>query len=130
MVNLELIEKLKEYIPMYLWERINHPAGYVVNNEEFNARWNLSATQGDYHADTLTAMVELLLSILEGAGIDPMATINDVQFYSDGYQVTYTDGVVKQWKYETDGWGFITRLVNQTDQRPITLGWHEEPIGG
>lgn len=129
MDKLALIAQLKEYLPMYLWERINHPSGYIVDNEEFNARWNLSATQGDHHAETMTLMVDVLLQILVGGGIDPLETIGDVQFYEDGYRVTYTDGGVKSWTYNVDDWGFITQLQNTTDSRNITIGWHEEVMG-
>ena len=55
---------------MYLWEVINHPEGYTMTNEEFNARWNMLQEQGDQQAnyirDILLMLYETLLNDTDG----------------------------------------------------------------
>lgn len=57
---MSLREDLKEHIPMYLWETIDHPEGYIVPNTEFNARWNLVQAQGDFQANTIRDILLML----------------------------------------------------------------------
>lgn len=56
----DLRESLKDFIPKLLWEIINHPTGYVISNEEYNARWNLNVEQGDDTAKVLKDLITLL----------------------------------------------------------------------
>lgn len=71
MAAQELRELLKEYIPMYLWETMNHPEGYIITAEEFNSIWNRIQVQGDAHAnwirDILLMLYQTILSDTDGA---------------------------------------------------------------
>lgn len=68
---MPLREDLKNFIPKFLWNTINHPQGYIVSAEEFNSQWNLNVAQGDHTALTvqqlLTMLYETILSDTEGA---------------------------------------------------------------
>lgn len=68
---MTLREDLKNYVPMYLWEKIEHPEGFVITNEEYNMRWNLLQVQGDQQAnairDALTMLYETVLNDEDGA---------------------------------------------------------------
>lgn len=57
---MSLREDFKNYVPMYLWENIEHPEGYIVFNEEYNARWNLLQTQGDQQANAIRDILQML----------------------------------------------------------------------
>ena len=63
MTSMTLRESLKNYIPVYLWESINHPEGYIVSSEEYNMRWNLLMTQGDQQAYAIKELLESLKSL-------------------------------------------------------------------
>lgn len=57
---MTLRETLKKYVPMYLWERINHVEGHIVSNEEYNMRWNLIQAQGDQHSNMIRDILKML----------------------------------------------------------------------
>lgn len=142
------IEILQEYIPKYLWEVINFPEGTIITNEEYNQRWNLNVTQGDYHAMVIEAIINLMtlegigdllvdgvpLSdilqelydlILGGQALGPVASMD---FYTDGFTVTYvTDAVVKDYRYGVDAYGNVNEIVNVTDNKVVAVNWHNVP---
>lgn len=61
---MPLREDLKNFIPKFLWNTINHPQGYVVSAEEFNSQWNLNVAQGDHTALTVQQLLEMLYDTL------------------------------------------------------------------
>ncbi len=61
---MSLRDELKEYIPMFLWEVIEHPGGYIVSAEEFNNRWNLIREQNDEQARTIKKILDMLYETL------------------------------------------------------------------
>lgn len=68
---MSLRDDLKNFIPKFLWDSINHPQGYVVSAEEYNAHWNLNVEQGDHTSKTLEELLDMLyqtvLNDTEGA---------------------------------------------------------------
>ena len=67
---MALRDDLKNFIPMYLWETMNHPEGYIITAEEFNSIWNRIQTQGDANTnwirDILLMLYETVLSDTDG----------------------------------------------------------------
>lgn len=68
---MALRDDLVNYIPKYLWEKLNHPTGYTMSAEEFNNLWNLIQAQGDHTAktlgQTLTMLYETVLNAQDGS---------------------------------------------------------------
>lgn len=68
---MALRDDLKNYVPMYLWEVLNRPEGYVVTAEEFNEMWNKirlqNDTQANYIRDILLMLYETILHDTDGA---------------------------------------------------------------
>lgn len=50
--------------------------------------------------------------------------VTDVDFYTDGFYVTYDDGVQHEWTYTKDGSGQITNLTNDDTSRSIDITWN------
>lgn len=57
---MTLRDDLKNYIPTYLWETMNHPEGYKMTAEEFNSLWNRIQVQGDTHANLIRDILLML----------------------------------------------------------------------
>ena len=49
--------------------------------------------------------------------------ITDLDFYDDGFFVTYDDGSEEEWDWTLDGSDRITNLTNTTTNRTIAISW-------
>jgi len=117
------LEIILSYIPKYLWEHINYPEGHIVSHEDFNEKWNLNVTQGDYHALVIRAIIDLLTGEVD-INLDlSIDSIKDVKFYNNGFVLTTQDDEIKIWTYTVDELGHITLLTNAAENRQITMDW-------
>ncbi len=72
----------------------------------------------------LISRVEAMLAILEEYFNKKFLAISQLDFYNNGYVAKYVDGSTKNWTYSVDDIGEIKQLVNETDNKIVTINWH------
>ena len=50
--------------------------------------------------------------------------ITDLDFYDDGFFVTYDDGTQEEWSWTLDGSDRITNLTNDDTSREVDITWN------
>lgn len=136
----EKVAWLGEFIPKYLWEVINHPAGYIVGHEEFNERWNLNVNQGDHNSKGIYYLISLIMDTVlpELALIDEtfddlqevlqqllgLSNIESIAFFNNGFEVTHKNSTKVDWTFDVDELGQIETLHNETYNRAVSVFWN------
>lgn len=72
----------------------------------------------------LITKVENQLKLIEEYLNHKFMAIKRLEFYNNGYVAEYVDGSVKEWDYSVDDKGQIIALNNTTDNKTVTISWH------
>lgn len=71
----------------------------------------------------LITQVENQLRLIEEYLNRKFLAIRKLDFYNNGYVAEYVDNSTKDWTYSVDDKGHIVPLLNETDNKLVTINW-------